>query len=112
MDVMEILRESVDRSASDVLISAGAPITFHIHGALHPLDPDWILSGSETQNLVYQFLTMEQRKHFEMERELDVGYHVPDLARFRVSVFKEKGNFGIVHGKFSGPAAIQCYEAG
>ncbi len=96
MDVMEILRESVDRSASDILISAGAPITLHIHGALHALDPDWILSGSETQNLVYQFLTMEQRKTFEMERELDVGYHVPDLARFRVSVYQQRGTIAAV----------------
>jgi twitching motility protein PilT len=96
MDVMEILREAVDRSASDILISAGAPITLHIHGALHPLDPDWVLSGSETQSLVYQFLTMEQRKTFEMERELDVGYHVPDLARFRVSVYQQRGTVAAV----------------
>jgi twitching motility protein PilT len=96
MDVMEILRESVDRQASDVIISAGAPITYHVHGSLEPLDPEWILSGTETQDLVYQFLTMDQRRIFENERELDVGYHVPDLARYRVSVYQQKGTVAAV----------------
>ncbi len=96
MDVMEILRESVNRQASDVIISAGAPITFHVHGALEPFDPDWVLSASETQDIIYQFLTMEQRKIFENERELDVGYHVPGLARFRVSVYQQKGSLAAV----------------
>ncbi len=96
MDVMEILHESVDRQASDVIISAGAPITFHVHGALEQLDPDWVLSGTETQDLVYQFLTMDQRRIFENEHELDVGYHVPDLARYRVSVYRQKGTVAAV----------------
>ena len=96
MDVMEILRDSVERRASDIILSAGAPVTFHVHGALEALDPDWILSPSETQDLVYQFLTMEQRKVFEIERELDIGYHVPDLARFRVSVYQQRGTVAAV----------------
>jgi twitching motility protein PilT len=96
MDVMEILRESVDRQASDIILSAGAPVTFHVHGALEPLDTGWVLSASETQDLVYQFLTMEQRKIFENERELDIGYHVPDLARFRVSVYQQRGTLAAV----------------
>jgi twitching motility protein PilT len=96
MDVMEILREAVSREASDVILSAGAPVTFHVHGLLVPLDAAWALSPSETQDLVYQFLTMEQRKKFEMERELDVGYYVQDLARFRVSVYQQKGTLAAV----------------
>lgn len=96
MDVMEVLRASVERQASDVILSAGSPVTFHVHGALEPFDPGWILSPSESQDLVYQFLTMEQRKEFEQERELDVGYHVPDLARFRVSVYQQRGTVAAV----------------
>ncbi len=96
MDVLEILREAVSREASDIIISAGAPVTYHVHGTLEPLDADWILGGSETQDLVYQFLTMDQRRIFENERELDVGYHVPDLARFRVSVYQQRGTVAAV----------------
>jgi len=96
MEVLEILRESVERQASDVILSAGAPVTFQVHGALESLDPEWILSPGETQDLVYQFLTMEQRKLFETERELDLGYHVPGLARFRVSVYQQKGTVAAV----------------
>jgi twitching motility protein PilT len=96
MDVIEILREGAERSASDIILSAGVPVTFHVHGALEPMDPDWKLNAGETQELVYQFLTSEQRKLFENERELDIGYEVPGLARFRVSVYRQKGTLAAV----------------
>jgi twitching motility protein PilT len=108
MDVMEILRESVERGASDVILSAGAPVTFHVHGALEPFDPRWILSPGDTQDLIYQFLTMEQRKIFEMEQELDIGYHVPDLARYRVSVYQQRGTVASVMRLV--PLSIPAYE--
>lgn len=96
MDVMEILRESVELGASDVILSVGSPVTFHVDGTLRPYDANWILSASDTQDLIYQFLNSEQRKVFENERELDIGYHVPDLARFRVSVYQQKGTVAAV----------------
>jgi twitching motility protein PilT len=55
-----------------------------------------MLSATETQDLVYQFMTMEQRKVFEMERDIDLAYHIPGLARFRVAVFQQKGTLAAV----------------
>jgi len=94
--ILEILKEAVAEQASDILITAQSPVTFHIHGTLVPYDPDWILSGTETQELIYQFMTMEQRKVFEMERDLDLAYHIPGLARFRVNVFQQRGTLAAV----------------
>ena len=94
--IMEILKEAVAAQASDILITTGSPITFHIHGNLVPQDPDWLLSATETQDLIYQFMTMEQRKVFEMERDIDMAYHIPGLARFRVNVFQQKGTLAAV----------------
>jgi twitching motility protein PilT len=96
MDVLDILRESVERKSSDVILSAGSPITYHVHGALVPRDPDHVLTPGDTQDLIYQFLNSDQRKTFEMERELDLGYHVPGLARFRVSVYQQRGSVAAV----------------
>jgi twitching motility protein PilT len=94
--ILEILKEAVAEQTSDILITAGSPVTFHIHGTLVPYDPDWILSGTETQELIYQFMTMEQRKTFENERDLDMAYHIPGLARFRVNVFQQRGTLACV----------------
>lgn len=96
MEVLEILRESAAREASDVILSAGSPVTFHVHGALEPLDRERNLAPEEVRDLVYQLLTEEQRAHFETERELDLGYHVDGLARFRVSVYQQKGTVAAV----------------
>ncbi len=94
--ILEILKEAVAEQTSDILITAGSPVTFHIHGVLTPYDPDWVLSGTETQDLIYQFMTMEQRKTFENERDIDLAYHVPGLARFRVNVFQQRGTLAAV----------------
>jgi twitching motility protein PilT len=96
VSILEILKEAVAEQASDILITAQSPVTFHIHGTLVPYDPDWILTGTETQDLIYQFMTMEQRKNFENERDLDLAYHIPGLARFRVNVFQQKGTLAAV----------------
>lgn len=96
MDVMQILRNAVEAKASDVIISAGAPITFHVYGVLEPMDPNWVLTQADAETLTYQFLTSEQKKKFEMERELDAAYHVPGLARFRVSIYLQKGTVASV----------------
>jgi twitching motility protein PilT len=94
--ILEILKEAVAQQASDILITAGSPVTFHIFGTLLPYDADWVLSGTETQDLIYQFMTMEQRKVFENERDIDLAYHIPGLARFRVAVFQQKGTLAAV----------------
>ena len=96
MEILDILREAVEARASDILLSAGAPVTFHIQGRLETFRSSEVLDGDRSRKLVYEFLTMEQRKFFEMERDLDVGYHVPDLARFRVSVFQQRGTVAAV----------------
>ena len=96
MNVLEILGASVEKGANDIILSAGSPVTFHIHGKLEPFHPDWILGPADTRDLIYQFLTTEQTKQIETELELDIGYQVPDLARFRVSVYRQKGTLAAV----------------
>jgi twitching motility protein PilT len=95
-DILPILREGVAAGASDIIISAGSPITFHIYGVLKQFRPDWVLDGTDSEDLIYQFLTTEQRKEFEMEKELDAGYHFKDIARFRVNVYQQKGTLATV----------------
>jgi twitching motility protein PilT len=96
LDVHEILREAVRRQASDVLISAGAPITYHVFGVLEAHDERWRLTPIEAQEIIYQFLGADQRKTFEIEKELDFGFEIDDLSRFRVSVYRQKGTVASV----------------
>jgi twitching motility protein PilT len=96
MDLLQVLKEAVAREASDILFSAGAPVTYHIHGELIPRDEDGVLTPDETENLIYQMMTQVQAKEFEKTRDMDLGFHVPDLARFRVNVFRQRGTAAAV----------------
>jgi twitching motility protein PilT len=96
VEVQEFLREAVRRKASDVIISAGSPVTYYVNGILEPHDENWRLSPSEAQVLAYQVLGEDQRKTFEIERELDFGFEIEGLSRFRVSVYRQKGTVAAV----------------
>jgi twitching motility protein PilT len=96
MTIADLLIEAVERHASDVIISAGAPVTYHVHGLLESGSSANPLTGTETEDLVYQMLSPGQRKEFEQERELDLSFHLRDIARFRVSVYRQKGTVAAV----------------
>jgi twitching motility protein PilT len=96
MDISEILLEGVRRGASDILLSAGAPITYHVHGALERHDPADPLTPVDTGNLVYQLLRPDQAKVFEEEKELDLAFQYKDISRFRVNVYQQRGTVAAV----------------
>ncbi|MBP6874820.1 MAG: PilT/PilU family type 4a pilus ATPase [Candidatus Eisenbacteria bacterium] len=96
MRTSEFLQEAARRGASDVVISAGAPITYHVDGLLEFHAEMPALSPTESEGLVYQLLNEEQRKRFEQEMELDLSFHYRDVARFRVSVYRQKGTVAAV----------------
>jgi twitching motility protein PilT len=95
MRITEILDEAVRRRASDLLITAGAPLTYHVNGYLEAADTK-PLTTQESEDLVYQLLPPFHRKEFENERELDMAFHLQDVSRFRVSVFRQRGAVGAV----------------
>jgi twitching motility protein PilT len=96
MDIGEILHEAARRRASDIILSAGAPITYHVDGVLEPHQPADPLTPEESESLTYQLLRPHQTKQFEMEKELDFAFHFKDVSRFRVSVYRQKGTVASV----------------
>lgn len=88
----ELLQLVFDRDGSDLHIAANVPPMIRVTGKLvatdyPPLTPD------ETQRLIFSILTNEQRKTLEQTWELDCSYGVVGLGRFRVNVYKDKGNY-------------------
>jgi len=91
----DLLQVAVDESASDLHLRVGVPPTLRQHGKLVQLDlPP--LTPEDTERLM-KAITSEA--HIQRVREgggTDFGFAYGDQARFRVSVFKERGNYGIV----------------
>ena len=50
--------------------------------------------ADDTQRLLYRILSTEQQKHLEINRQIDVSYSIPGLARFRVNVYFQRESLG------------------
>src|SRR5437868_14719298 len=91
----DLLQIMVDEGGSDLHIRVGVPPIVRLHGALVPLDLP-VLTPEDTEALM-KAITSES--HIQKVREhggTDFGFAFGDQARFRVSVFKEKGVVGLV----------------
>jgi twitching motility protein PilT len=84
----------VERSASDLHLSAGSPPVIRVNGRLERLPDFEKLSPEETRDLVYRIVSTEQQKHLETRRQLDFSYSVPGLARFRVNAYFQRAAIG------------------
>lgn len=90
MNVKTLLKEMMERRATDLHLTVGAPPTIRIDGDLTRMEYD-PLTPNETQTLVYSLLKDEQKKRFELEKELDFAFGIKGLSRFRANVFMQRG---------------------
>jgi twitching motility protein PilT len=90
----DLLEQMVARGASDLHLSVGSKPAIRVHGHIHRLEEFETLKPDDTQQLLYQILSSEQQKNFEIKRQLDFAYGVPGLARFRVNVYFQRGSLG------------------
>jgi twitching motility protein PilT len=86
----------IDKSGSDLHLTAGLPPMVRINGELQPLRGYRRLLPKDLQELVYAILTQKQREKFEENLELDLSYSLPGKARFRVNIFQQRDALGAV----------------
>lgn len=91
----DLLHLMVDEGASDLHLQVGQPPTLRTGGAMVPVDgPD--LQPEDTEELVSAIASDIHRQRVKTDGGSDFGFAFMDLARFRVSVLKAKGNLGMV----------------
>src|SRR3954470_16418501 len=90
VNLHQLLRAMIEKGASDMHITTGAPPLLRIDGAIVPLKLT-PLSPVETKQLCYSVLTEEQKIQFEKVKELDLSFGVKNLSRFRANVFLQRG---------------------
>ena len=72
--IPELLEVMLERGASDLHITVGAPPTIRLHGDLIRLDEYPVLEARAIQGMVYAILPQKLRERFEQELELDMSY--------------------------------------
>jgi len=90
----ELLEQTVARGASDLHLSVGSRPAIRVNGEIVRLEESDELTPEDTQQLMYNILSTEQQKNFEIKRQLDFAHHVPGIARFRVNVYFQRESVG------------------
>jgi twitching motility protein PilT len=94
VDFAEVLLEVIDRRASDLHITAGAPPMIRIRGRLTPMDGYPVFTASDTREVIYSILSNAQRQRLENDWQLDFAYQIPGAARFRVNAYFQRAALG------------------
>jgi twitching motility protein PilT len=90
----ELLQIAVERKASDLHLTPGAPPILRIDQSLSRMDyPS--LGQQEVRNLLLQILKPQQIKALEKDLELDFSYSIESLARFRGNVMYQRGSLAV-----------------
>ncbi|MDD5706784.1 MAG: type IV pilus twitching motility protein PilT [Kiritimatiellae bacterium] len=95
VEMNELLQLAVDEGASDLHLRVNMPPILRIHGALNPLDTP-PLKAEDTERLMKSITSPESQQALRDNGGADFGFAFGHLARFRVSVFRERGNVGVV----------------
>jgi twitching motility protein PilT len=94
LDFAELLMEVVDRRASDLHMTAGAPPMVRVRGRLTPVDGYPVLKPTDTREIVYSILSEAQRQKLENNWQLDFAYTIPGRVRFRVNAYFQRAALG------------------
>ncbi len=93
IDLDALLRQAVDRDASDVHLKIGQPPVIRFDGDLQPLEGWPALMPSHLEEILHEVAGRAPARlaGFEISGELDTAFQRPDLPRFRVNVFRQRG---------------------
>jgi twitching motility protein PilT len=92
----DLLRIATSFGASDLHIKAGAFPVMRVSGELRPVAGANRLSQDETLDMAFGMMSNRQKQHFKEAFEVDLGYGVSGLGRFRINVFQQRATIGIV----------------
>ena len=95
MEIKELLQEMVRQDASDIYITVGLPPICRKEGVNSPFGTK-ILTDDDTRLLAEKCMSEKQRKDFYEKMEMNLALHYPELGRFRVNIFFQQRNIGIV----------------
>jgi twitching motility protein PilT len=104
----DLLREMVQKRASDLHLSAGSMPVMRIDGEIHFLKDKAPLSGEAIMGLVREIMSEKARGDFESLHDADFAHEISGLARFRVNVFEDRRGTGAVFRQI--PAKIVTAE--
>ncbi len=91
----KLFKLMAEKQASDIYVSAGAPIYIKIQGRSVPVNQQ-VMQPNMIQRMAYEMMAPEQIKAFEQNKEMNLSFGVRDLGNFRVNIFWQRGSIAVV----------------
>jgi twitching motility protein PilT len=92
----DLLRIACSFGASDLHVKVGSFPFMRIGGELRPITDSVRLSQEETLDMAFSMMSNRQKQRFKEACEVDIGYGVAGLGRFRANIFQQRGTVGVV----------------
>ena len=96
LKIDELLRVACSHNASDLHLKVGAFPVMRIGGELHPVENAPRLKPEDTLDMAFSIMSNRQKQRFKEVSEVDIGYGVSGLGRFRANIFQQRGTVSIV----------------
>src|SRR5690606_34878977 len=107
--IADLLRTMVSKGASDIHLQAGAPPHMRVDGELYPYESVPTLSPEQTEQIALAMMSESQRDLFRHRHEVDFAFNIPNVARFRCKLLRQRGSVGVVMRVFRD--AIPSFES-
>ncbi len=91
-DLFTLMKE---KGASDLHLTVGVPPVLRIEGDLYATHFE-VLTHDTVQNLIYTFMSEDQKRRYEETNELDFAIAMKGFGRMRVNVFRQMGHVAVV----------------
>lgn len=85
----------VEHKASDLYLTVGRPAMYRIEGTVKPIG-DHEYRPEELQDLAQSIMNERQRREFAETMEMNMAMALPNVSRFRVNVYRQRGSVGLV----------------
>ena len=84
-----------EKEASDLFVSVGSPISIKILGNIMPVNQQ-VMDAESVRKIAYDMMTEKEAQTFDEIKEMNFSYPVQGVGRFRVNVFRQRGNIAMV----------------
>jgi twitching motility protein PilT len=96
LKIDDLLKVACGHAASDLHLKVGAFPVMRIGGELHPVENAPRLKPEDTLDMAFSMMSNRQKQRFKEVSEVDIGYGVSGLGRFRANIFQQRGTVSIV----------------
>lgn len=94
-EIKKLLAKMVEHDASDLYLTVDIAPAYRVNGVVRPVTAKK-LSPDEAKEIAYSVMSEQQRIEFEKSNEQNLALYYPELGRFRVNIFQQRGCIGLV----------------